>query len=96
MSVLGLTIDYGPYAWMEHFEPDFICNHSDREHGRYRYVSQPEICKWNLLKLCEALDPLIPLGYSSSYVEEYYSTMYEALYQSKMAEKLGFIVTKPP
>ena len=37
MSILGLTIDYGPYAWMEHFDPDFICNRSDREGGRYRY-----------------------------------------------------------
>ena len=44
MSILGLTIDYGPYAWMEHFEPHFICNHEDHEdrqngqHGRYRYI----------------------------------------------------------
>ena len=37
MSVLGLTIDYGPYAWLEHHDPDFICNHSDRERGRYRH-----------------------------------------------------------
>ncbi len=47
ISILGLTIDYGPYAFMEHFDPAYICNHSDHE-GRYRYEAQPEICHWNL------------------------------------------------
>jgi uncharacterized protein YdiU (UPF0061 family) len=37
MSVLGLTIDYGPFGFMEHFDPRFICNHSDRDKGRYTY-----------------------------------------------------------
>ena len=40
MSILGLTIDYGPYAFMEHYNPKFICNHSDKQ-GRYRYEAQP-------------------------------------------------------
>jgi uncharacterized protein YdiU (UPF0061 family) len=48
MSILGLTIDYGPFGWMEHFDPDYICNHSDKDRGRYRYKSQPDICEWNL------------------------------------------------
>lgn len=39
MSVLGLTIDFGPFAWMEHFDPNFICNHSDKGRGRYRFNS---------------------------------------------------------
>lgn len=38
MSVLGLTIDYGPYGFLEHYDPNFICNHSDNE-GRYRYAA---------------------------------------------------------
>jgi serine/tyrosine/threonine adenylyltransferase len=37
LSVMGVTIDYGPFAWMEHHDPDFICNHSDQDRGRYRY-----------------------------------------------------------
>jgi serine/tyrosine/threonine adenylyltransferase len=37
LSVMGLTIDYGPFAWMEHHDPDLICNHSDQDRGRYRY-----------------------------------------------------------
>lgn len=63
MSILGLTIDYGPYAWMEHFDPEFVCNHSDKN-GRYRYLAQPEACKWNLERLCEALDPAVDLEFS--------------------------------
>ena len=47
MSALGLTIDYGPFGFMEHFNPKFACNHSDSD-GRYRYEAQPEICLFNL------------------------------------------------
>ena len=61
MSILGLTIDYGPFGFMEHFDPELICNHSDLDRGRYKYKAQPEICLWNLIKLAEALSPLIDL-----------------------------------
>ena len=59
LSMLGLTIDYGPYGFLEHFDPKFICNNSD-DQGRYRYEAQPQICKWNLNKLASALDPVVP------------------------------------
>jgi serine/tyrosine/threonine adenylyltransferase len=59
MSILGLTIDYGPFGFMEHYDPDLICNHSDLENGRYRYKAQPEICLWNLNKLAEALSLIV-------------------------------------
>ena len=68
MSMLGLTIDYGPYGFLEHYDPKFICNHSD-DKGRYCYSNQPDICKWNLIKLAEALDPVLPLATSKSFVE---------------------------
>lgn len=58
MSILGLTIDYGPYAFMEHFNPEFICNYSDKE-GRYSYENQPKMVKWNCKKLGEALHPFV-------------------------------------
>lgn len=93
MSILGLTIDYGPYAWMENFDPDYICNHSDNDHGRYRYKAQPEICKWNLIKLCEALDPTIDLKFSTSYVNNYYDKFFQSAYDAKMGQKLGFELT---
>ncbi|KAH8923089.1 UPF0061-domain-containing protein [Atractiella rhizophila] len=54
MSIFGLTIDLGPYAFMDVFDPQHICNHSD-DLGRYRYSMQPSIALWNLKKLGEAL-----------------------------------------
>jgi uncharacterized protein YdiU (UPF0061 family) len=57
MSILGLTIDYGPYGFMDGFDAGHICNHSD-EHGRYAYSMQPQIGHWNLYALGQALVPL--------------------------------------
>lgn len=59
MSIVGVTIDYGPFGFIDRFDPDFICNASD-DGGRYTYAAQPEICKWNLGKLAEALAPVLP------------------------------------
>jgi serine/tyrosine/threonine adenylyltransferase len=58
MSILGLTIDYGPFQFMDAFDPAHICNHSD-ERGRYSYNRQPNIAYWNLFCLGQALLPLI-------------------------------------
>ncbi|KAF9284459.1 hypothetical protein BGZ88_009960 [Linnemannia elongata] len=58
MSILGLTIDYGPYAFLDKYDPLFICNHSDTE-GRYSFQQQPGICLWNLGRLALTLENLI-------------------------------------
>jgi uncharacterized protein YdiU (UPF0061 family) len=58
MSILGLTIDYGPFQFMDGFNAAHICNHSD-DHGRYAYSMQPQIGQWNLYCLGQALVPLI-------------------------------------
>lgn len=58
MSVLGLTIDYGPYAFLDKYDPEWICNHSDAE-GRYAFQQQPGICLWNLGRLAFTLENLI-------------------------------------
>ncbi len=58
MSILGLTIDYGPFQFMDAFDPDHICNHSDHE-GRYRYGQQPQMAYWNLFCLGQAFASLI-------------------------------------
>ena len=58
MSLLGLTIDYGPFQFMDGFDPNHICNHSDHQ-GRYAYARQPQIAFWNLHCLGQALMPLI-------------------------------------
>jgi uncharacterized protein YdiU (UPF0061 family) len=58
LSVLGLTIDYGPFGFLDGFDPMHICNHSD-EQGRYAYARQPQVAYWNLHALAQALVPLI-------------------------------------
>jgi serine/tyrosine/threonine adenylyltransferase len=58
MSILGLTIDYGPFQFLDVFDPQHICNHSDTQ-GRYSYNRQPNIAYWNLFCLGQALLPLI-------------------------------------
>jgi len=58
MSIVGLTLDYGPFGFMEAYEPGFICNHSDH-HGRYAFDRQPTIGLWNLTCLAQAMLPLI-------------------------------------
>ena len=59
MSILGLTIDYGPYGWLEGFDPGWTPNTTDAEGRRYRYGNQPQIAHWNLNCLANALYPLI-------------------------------------
>ena len=58
MSLLGLTIDYGPFQFLDGFDPAHICNHSDHQ-GRYAFARQPQVAFWNLYCLGQALMPLI-------------------------------------
>ncbi|XP_078091686.1 selenoprotein O1 isoform X1 [Mustelus asterias] len=90
MSIVGLTIDYGPFGFMDRFDPDYICNGSDNG-GRYAYSRQPEICKWNLSKLAEALVPELPLEESQSIIEEEYNTEFQQHYLQKMRKKFGLL-----
>jgi uncharacterized protein YdiU (UPF0061 family) len=59
MSILGLTIDYGPYGWLENYDPDWTPNTTDSQNRRYRYINQPDVAAWNLMQLANALYPLI-------------------------------------
>jgi len=89
MSILGETIDYGPYGWLEDFDPDWTPNTTDAQHRRYRYGQQPAIAQWNLMQLANALLPLIddpaPLEAALSEFAQHYQT----LWQTMMANKLG-------
>lgn len=58
MSIIGITLDYGPYGFMEDFDPGYICNHSD-DHGRYSFTQQPSIGLWNVSVLAHHLLPLL-------------------------------------
>ncbi|MEZ5378889.1 MAG: YdiU family protein [Acidimicrobiales bacterium] len=89
LSILGLTIDYGPYGWLEDFDPSWTPNTTDAQHRRYRFGQQPQIAHWNLAQLGAALLPLIgdvePLQAAlDSFVDRY-----QAGYQQMMAAKLG-------
>lgn len=70
MSIVGLTIDYGPFGFMDSFNKDHICNESDSDKGRYSYTAQPEMCKWNLEKLAEAIQGALTLERSKAALEE--------------------------
>jgi uncharacterized protein YdiU (UPF0061 family) len=69
ISALGLTIDYGPFGFLDHFEIDHICNHSDHG-GRYAYHRQPQIMHWNMACLASAMLPLLELEHSAEDSQE--------------------------
>lgn len=86
MSILGITIDYGPFAFLDEFDPNYICNHSDHT-GRYSFKNQPDIGLWNLNALAHALSPLIKqsdLQQALSLYSQHLSTQYEQLMLSKL------------
>jgi uncharacterized protein YdiU (UPF0061 family) len=87
MSILGLTMDYGPYGFMDAFNPGFIPNHSDHQ-GRYSYRNQPDIGYWNIRALAQALSPLVDSEEIHKAPEVYESTMVNT-YAQLMREKLG-------
>ncbi len=87
MSILGLTFDYGPFGFMEYFNPGYICNHSDHS-GRYAYDQQPQIGLWNLSALAQALTPLIPIAIAEEILDSY-GEIYSAQYVKLMSQKLG-------
>lgn len=87
MSILGETFDYGPYAFLDDYNPRFICNHSDYS-GRYAFDQQPIIAQWNLSALAYALTPLIDKDHLNAALEQFMPSYTEAYYQ-KMALKLG-------
>ncbi|KAG9490110.1 hypothetical protein GDO78_005805 [Eleutherodactylus coqui] len=90
MSIVGVTIDYGPFGFLDRYDPEHICNGSDNM-GRYTYRKQPEICKWNLEKLAEALVPELPLDVSQKILEEEYDVEFQRHYLQKMRKKLGLV-----
>jgi serine/tyrosine/threonine adenylyltransferase len=84
-----LTIDYGPFGFMEMFDPDYICNASD-DSGRYAYSKQPAICRWNLSKLAEMFAKVASAEALQSALATY-DDLYRTAYERQMAKKLGLI-----
>ena len=93
MSILGLTLDYGPYGFLDNYDPSYICNHSDHE-GRYAFDQQPNIGLFNLSCLAQALLPLIDKSPDKAAELaknelENYQTIFVSEYASAMRKKIG-------
>ena len=94
MSILGLTIDYGPYGWLEGFDFGWTPNTTDKQHKRYRYGNQPTIGLWNLYQLANALYPLIEEAAPLEKILEGYKSNFEKKSQEMMRAKLGLTSAK--
>jgi uncharacterized protein YdiU (UPF0061 family) len=93
MSIAGRTIDYGPYGFMEDYEPDYLPNHSDH-FGRYSYSNQPPIALWNLRKLARALSPLLDNERAEEILSGF-GKSYRRFYTDIMRRKLGLKTSLP-
>lgn len=89
MSIHGLTIDYGPYGWLENYDHDWTPNTTDLGSKRYRFGNQPNIALWNLVQLANALYLLVEEAKPFEEILEEYKTEFHRDYKSMMLSKLG-------
>ncbi len=94
MSILGLTIDYGPYGWIDNYDPNWTPNTTDMPGRRYRFGNQPMVAQWNLLQLANALYPLILDKDRLKGIIEDFGNQFTNKYQQMMRNKLGFHTEK--
>jgi uncharacterized protein YdiU (UPF0061 family) len=87
MSILGLTLDYGPFGFIDDYDPGFICNHSDHN-GRYAFNQQPYIGLWNLSCLAQALLPIVSKEELKPALDRY-TPIHQTQYLDLMRGKLG-------
>ena len=96
MSILGLTIDYGPYGWLDNYDPDWTPNTTDAQHRRYRFGNQPAIAQWNLVQLANALFPLVEKVEPLQEALAHYVHRFENKWSEMMAKKLGLPTLEDP
>ena len=89
MSILGLTIDYGPYGWLDNYDPNWTPNTTDAEGRRYRFGAQSQIAQWNILQLGNALYPLIEQAEPLQKIIKDFASDYTNKWQQMRAQKLG-------
>ncbi|OOW83387.1 hypothetical protein Xvtw_16325 [Xanthomonas campestris pv. vitiswoodrowii] len=89
MSILGLTIDYGPYGWVDDYDPDWTPNTTDAQGRRYRFGTQPQVAYWNLGRLAQALAPLFPDQAPLQHGLDRFRDTYLACDRHDTAAKLG-------
>jgi uncharacterized protein YdiU (UPF0061 family) len=95
LSILGLTIDYGPYGWLDNYDPHWTPNTTDAEQRRYRFGQQPQIAYWNLGQLANALYPLFGEAEPLQAGMSAYAETFDREWQRMMADKLGLAVYRP-
>lgn len=94
MSILGLTIDYGPFGFLDTYDPSHICNHSDSQ-GRYAFERQPSVALWNLHALGQALMPLIGDSDRALHILDQYKAKFTQAIQGRLNAKLGLMEKRP-
>ena len=89
MSILGLTIDYGPYGWLEDYDPNWTPNTTDAQNRRYRFGYQPQIAQWNLVQLANAIVPIVEEVEPLQEAIDSFAKSFSTGYQEMMLSKLG-------
>ncbi|ACS85428.1 protein adenylyltransferase SelO [Musicola paradisiaca] len=89
MSILGMTLDYGPFGFMDDYQPGYVCNHSDHQ-GRYAFDNQPAVALWNLQRLAQSLSELIPVAQLQQGLAGYEPALMQR-FGELMRAKLGFM-----
>lgn len=87
MSIVGLTLDYGPFGFLDRFDRNFICNSSD-DGGRYSYENQPAMCRWNCERLGEAWAPAMPEQAWRAVLETVFDVEFRAAMRAGMRRKV--------
>lgn len=90
LSILGLTIDYGPYGWLDNYDPSWTPNTTDANGKRYCYAHQPKIAHWNLYQLANALMPLIKDQQALEQILNQFIDTFQTLWLNTLAQKIGF------
>ncbi len=90
MAIDGRTIDYGPFAFLDDYEANYVCNHTDYD-GRYSFNNQPSVAYWNLAQLAKALSSIVNYEMALSVLDKYFGFTYEKEYLSIMYKKMGLI-----
>jgi uncharacterized protein YdiU (UPF0061 family) len=93
MSIHGITIDYGPYGWLDNYDSNWTPNTTDRQFRRYRFGNQPQIAQWNLYQLANALYPLINEAAPLEKILESFMIDFDSEYKEMFLSKLGLFTS---
>ena len=88
MSIDGRTIDYGPFAFLDNYDPNFVCNETDKQ-GLYSFSNQPRAARWNLEMLARVLSPIIDPDDSEEVLDDFFWSTYTKVYLEIIVEKMG-------